>query len=239
MFGIARAYSLALRNLLQPAVLFHFLWPVIVAAIGWGMLGYFCWDPLAAVVAGWLAHGHGAQPALATSLKVALYLMSVPFALLTAVFVLELVALPFILEQVARREYPQLERRHGGSLGGSLRNTLRSFAIAAAVALVTLPLWLIPGAGVVVSVALSSWLNYRSFRYDVLMSHADADELVTLPRAHRTSLLTLAFGCGLLTLVPVANLLSVPVAGLSFAHYLLHALARARQAEVPRLVPTR
>jgi CysZ protein len=229
MLGIVRAYTLALRNLVQPSVLLHISWPPVVAAVAWGALGYAFWERLAGTLAGWLARGHGAQPAIAATLKVALYLMSLPFALVTALLVLELVALPFILEQVARREYPDLERRKGGSLSGSLRNTLASFAIAAAVAAVTLPLWLVPGAGAVISVALSSWLNYRSFRYDVLMSHADAAELAALPRAHRGRLLVLALGCGLLTLVPVVNLLSVPVAGLAFAHYLLDALGRSRR----------
>jgi CysZ protein len=230
MAGILRAYTLALRSLLRPVVLAHFGWPPVVAALGWAALGYLYWDRLARGLAGLLARGHGSQPAIAVTAKVALYLMSVPFALVTAILILELVALPFILEYVARRDYPAVARRHGGSLRGSVRNTLRSSGIAAGLAVVTLPAWLIPGAGAVIAIALSSWLNYRSFRYDVLMSHADADELSALPRTHRPQLLVMALGAGLLALVPLVNLLSVPLAGLSFAHYLLDALAKARAA---------
>jgi CysZ protein len=228
MVGILRAYALALRSLLRPVVLTHFGWPPLVAALGWVALGYAYWDRVARLLAGLLARGHAAQPAVVVSVKVALYLMSVPFALVTTILILEVVALPFMLEHVARREYPALARRHGGSLRGSLRNTLVSFGIAAVLALATLPAWLIPGAGAIISIALSSWLNYRSFRYDVLMSHADAAELAALPRAHRPQLLAIAIGTGLLALVPLVNLLSAPLAGLAFAHYLLDALGKTR-----------
>jgi len=81
---------------------------------------------------------------------------------------------------------------------------------------------------VVVSLTLSAWLNYRSFRYDVLMKHADPQELQSLPRVHRGRLFCMAFVAGTLMLVPPFNLLVVPLVGLSFAHYLLHALQKSR-----------
>jgi uncharacterized protein involved in cysteine biosynthesis len=236
MLGIFPAYARALRSLFLPSVLAHLLWPVLVAAGAWLAAGLAFWDKLAWALAGSFhsapsltpATGPATQVAVATALKLALYLMSIPLALVTAMLLLEMVALPFILDRIAKQEYPELERRHGGSQWHSVRNTLVSFAIAAAALVLTLPLWLLPGAGIVVSLSLSAWLNYRSFRYDVLMNHADAQELSALPRAHRAQLLLMAAGAGLLTLVPVVNLLSVPFSGLSFAHYLLHALARAR-----------
>jgi CysZ protein len=234
MSGILRAYLKASRSLFLPEVLGHFLWPVLAAAAAWLGLGLVFWDRLAHVLAGLLFHlgplarGTAAAAAVAGSLKVALYLLSIPLALVTSVFILELVALPFILERVAGRDYPELERRHGGSQWQSLRNTAISFALAAAVAVITLPLWLVPGAGVAISLGLSAWLNYRSFRYDVLMHHADAAELRDLPQAHRGRLLLLALGAATLTFVPLVNLLAVPFAGLAFLHYLLHQLARGR-----------
>jgi len=230
MLAMLRAYARAVRSLFLPAVLAHFLWPVLVAAAAWLTAGLTCWDRLAWALAGSLrsGRGHATQVAVAAGLKVALYLMSLPLALVTALLLLEMVALPFILERIAKQEYPGLERRHGGSQWQSVRNTLVSLAIAAVVAVATLPLWLLPGASIVVSLSLSSWLNYRAFRYDVLMNHADVQELSALPRAHRGRLLLLAFGAGLLTLVPVVNLLSVPLSGLAFAHYLLPALERSR-----------
>ena len=238
MLALLRAYAKAVRSLLLPAVLAHFMWPVLVAAGVWIGLGLLCWDGLAHALAGALrkvgplaailAPGKATEIAVAGSLKLALYLVSIPLTLVTAVLILEVVALPFILDRVANTDYPRLERRRGGSQWQSLRNTAVSFAIAAAVAVASLPLWLLPGAGLVLSLCLSAWLNYRSFRYDVLMNHADAVELHNLPKAHRGRLLLLGFGAAALTLVPLVNLLSVPLAGLSFLHYLLAELAQAR-----------
>jgi len=230
MVGILRAYSRALRSLLLPGVLTHFLWPVLAALALWLVVGVVLWDRLAHALAGIMASGRTAQASVAVTLKIALFFVSIPMAAMTAVLILEVVALPFILDKVANTEYPRLERHHGGSQWQSLRNTLVSFAIAAVLAMASLPLWLVPGAGVVISLALSSWLNYRSFRYDVLMNHADAKELSALPREHRNWLLLMSLGAGALGFVPFVNLLAVPFAGLSFAHYLLHALERLREA---------
>jgi hypothetical protein len=235
MVAILRAYACAARSLLQRAVLAHFLWPTCLSAAAWLTVGLLYWDRVARALVG-LVRDHlplalaTRDTVLAASLKVTLYLVSVPLALSTALLLLELVALPFILDRVAQTDYPQLEARHGGSQWHSLRNTLLSFAVAAVVAVVTLPLWLLPGAGAVLSLGLTSFLNYRSFRYDVLMKHADAHELSALPAAHRGRLLLLSLGASTLTLVPGINLVAVPFAGLAFAHYLLHALACARQA---------
>jgi uncharacterized protein involved in cysteine biosynthesis len=241
MVGILRAYLRAANSLGRPSVLAHFLWPVLLSAATWLGAGVLWWDRLARALAGFLRHylpvavtaarGQATELALATSLKIALYLVSIPFALATALLLVELVALPFILDRIAKTDYPRLEARHGGTQWQSLRNTLVSFAIAAAVTVVTLPLLLVPGAGVVVSLALCSWLNYRSFRYDVLMKHADVRELRALPAAHRGRLLVLSVGAATLTLVPLLNLLAVPFAGLAFTHYLLHALERSREPD--------
>jgi CysZ protein len=238
MSGILRAYVKATRSLFRPEVLGHFLWPVLVSTAAWVGLGIVCWDWLSHLLAGLLRHigplansmapGTTTAAAVATGLKIALYLLSIPLALATSVFILEIVALPFILERVANLDYPQIDRRHGGSQWQSLRNTAIAFAVAAGVAVVTLPVWLLPGAGVALSLGLSAWINYRAFRYDVLMHHADASELRALPGAHRGRLLLLALGAATLTLVPVVNLLAVPFAGLAFLHYLLHELAQVR-----------
>jgi CysZ protein len=236
MLGILRAYLRSIHSLLRPSVLFHFLWPVLLSTAGWLTAGILWWDGLARVLAGFFRHhlpmllaGHpDTELALGTALKVALYFISIPLALSTALLLVEWVALPVILDQVARTDYPRLEQRHGGSQWQSLRNTLLSSAIAAAVAILTLPLWLLPGVGVAVSASLSAWINYRSFRYDVLMKHADTLEIVALPTAHRGRLLLLSLGAATLILVPVLNLFAVPFAGLAFAHYLLHALELSR-----------
>ena len=239
MTAIFRAYGRALRSMLVPGMLKHFLWPVLASAVLWVGAGLAFWGKLTRdlvglvrrwpVLAARLPSGGGAEQALATSIHFALYLLSIPLIGVTAMFILELVALPIILDKVAKTEYPHVERRRGGSQWQSLRNTLVSILIAAAIAIPTLPLWLIPGVGVLASLSLSAWLNYRCFRYDVLMKHADEQELQSLPREHRGRLLCMALAAGTLSLFPPISLLVVPFVGLSFAHYLLYALRESRQ----------
>jgi CysZ protein len=234
MIRIIQAYGRAVRSLFLPGMFFHFMWPVLASFILWVGVGIAFWGKLASAITK-LLH---LWPALvermsdrfvSTSLHITLFLLSVPLMVVTSTLILESVALSFILDKVAKTEYPHLERRRGGSQWHSLRNTLKSSLIALLVTLTTIPLWIVPGVGVLVSLLSSTWLNYRSFRYDVLMSHADRQELSALPDGHRGRLLFLSLGASALALVPPLNLLSVPVAGLSFAHYLLSALHRQRE----------
>ena len=239
MLAVFRAYGRAARSLFLSGLIRHFLWPGLAAVALWVTAGLVFWGRLAHGLVGVLRHwpllsshlaaGGLAEQGVATTLHLALYFLSVPMMLVTFVLLLELVALPIILDKVALAEYPDLERRRGGSQWTSIGRTVRSFIIVAAVLVLTLPLWLVPGFWALLSYLASSWLNYRSFSYDVLMNHADLAELQSLPRHHRGRLLLLSLGAGALSLVPVANLmLAVPFTGLAFAHYLLRELERHR-----------
>jgi CysZ protein len=238
MLAIFRAYTRALRSLFLPGLLRHFAWPVLASVGLWLGAGIAFWGRLSRAATGLLqrwpalrphlpAGGLGEQ-SISSAIHLGLYFVSLPLMFVTAVLLLESVALPMILDKVARVEYPQVEMRKGGSQMVSIKRTVISFLIAIGLIVVTLPLWLVPGFGAAFSCVLSAWLNHRSFSYDVLMKHADAAELVALPQRHRVRLFLLALGAATLTLVPVVNLLAVPFAGLSFAHYLLHELDRDR-----------
>jgi uncharacterized protein involved in cysteine biosynthesis len=99
--------------------------------------------------------------------------------------------------------------------------------------LLSLPLWFVPGLGIVLSIALSAWLNQRCYRYDALMQHADRDELRRLPREHRGSLYLIGATAGVLVFVPIFNFFVPALSGLAFVHYLLQALRESRgSAEV-------
>jgi hypothetical protein len=239
MVGIFRAYAYALKSFFQLGIWVHLLWPMALSVLVWVALGIAFWGPLTQLLLGIVHHwpsiadlvpqGGGAERALAMTLTLSLYLISIPFVFLTATLLIELVSLPILIEKVATANYPHLERRAGGSLWKSLKNTLISLAIVVVVTMLTLPLWIVPGASIVISLLLTTWLNYRSFRYDVLVSHADTSEIVVLPRIHRGRLFVLATAVGILNLVPIVNFFSVPFVGLAFAHYLLHALELSRR----------
>ena len=157
-------------------------------------------------------------------------LLLIPLIYGTAMFIVAVFALPLMLERVAAKDYPELEKRNGGTLAGSVGNALVAVLVFLFGWIVTLPLWLIPGMGIVLPVLLAGYLNYRGYSYDALSAHAGADELDGVLARERGGLYLAGVVAGLLAFVPVLNLIAPAYAGLAFIHYGLEALRRARKA---------
>lgn len=243
MKDVLRAALLGLTSLFRPGVLWHLVWPMLVATLIWVSAGVFYIGPLTGAFLGmlqtlphvgdWFIPG-GSFSYIAASgmMQMLLWLMLLPLILASALLLITTLGLPMMLDRVSATDYADLRRREGGSVMGSLLNALRVVALFLVLLGVSLPLWFIPGGGMVVTVLLSAWLNRRCFEYDALMHHASAEELRRLPREHRTHLNLLALLSGLLTLVPIVNLLTPAWVGLAFVHYLLNALRVDRDAVV-------
>lgn len=234
------AFGRALRSLSRPAMIWHLVWPTLAALLLWGELAWFFWDEASATLIGWFQEWTWLHQlmdrtqfvsvaALATA-NILLAILFVPLIYATALMLVALVALPLMLERVAPADYPDLQKRKGGSMAGSVWNSLYALLVYLAGWLVTLPLWLIPGAGLLLPVVLSAYLNQRAYRYDALMQHADAGEMNRLFRQERGGLWLVGIISGLLAYVPVVNLVVPAYAGLAFAHYCLSALRRMRRA---------
>jgi len=238
---ILTASGRALRSLLQPGVVWHLVWPVLLAALVWIIAGSFCIGPLAdwslsalhglPRIGAWFGEaGQWSHLAASGLLEVLLWLALLPLIVATALVFIATFGLPLMLDRVAARDYADLQRRCGGSQWGSLRTALGAFAIFLILFILSLPLWLIPGVGGVISALLSAWMNKRCLCYDALMNHADALELVQLPCQHAWRLRLLALIGGVLTLVPLLNLIIPAWISLCFVHYLLNALREQRSA---------
>jgi hypothetical protein len=240
MTEVLRAYGRALRSLLTPSILWHLLWPTVLAAAFWIAVAWLSWDAVGAglvrlfVEVSWLnwllQRWEASALAGALFVKLALGLLLIPLIYGTAMFIVAVFALPRMLDRVAAQDYPELERREGGTLAGSLGNALLALAVYLAGWVVTLPLWLIPGMGIVLPVLLAGYLNYRGYSYDALAAHAGADELADVLARERGGLYLAGIVAGLLAFVPLLNLIAPAYAGLAFIHYCLEALRRARKA---------
>jgi len=240
MNGVLKAYGRALRSLLQPAILWHLLWPMVVAIIFWVVVAWLSWDTVGAGIerlfaeVSWLnwiqARWEASALAATVFFKIVLGLLLLPLIYGTTLFIVAVFALPFMLERVAAKDYADLEQRHGGSLLGSVWNALVALIVFLIAWVVTLPLWLIPGMVVVLPVLLAAYINQRAYRYDALAEHADAAELPLLIERERGQLYVVGIVAGLLAYVPVVNLLAPAFAGLAFIHYSLDALRRHRGA---------
>lgn len=241
MKTVLLSYFSALRSLARPGVFWHLVWPTLLATFLWTAAMLFSWGALvgwaegaaldAPLVGGWLQDSGVAMMVLLVLFKISLVVFMLPLIYLTATLIIGAVALPMMLEKVAAQDYPDLARRGGGSNLGSLWNALKVGLGFVAMLFLSLPLWLLPGAGLLISLVLTAWLNQRAFAYDALMVHADAYELKTIPRQHHGKLFTVGLAGAVLAHVPLLNLLAPALTGLAFVHYLLGALRGARQNE--------
>jgi hypothetical protein len=135
-----------------------------------------------------------------------------------------------MVEHVAQRSFPALERRRGGSVAGSVWNGVAALAGMVLLFVVTLPLWLVPPLWPLIPLAIFTWVNQKLLRYDALGEHADREEMARLFRERRGALLMLGLLLALLAYVPFVGFIAPVVFGLAFIRYLLGALQQMRSA---------
>ena len=208
------------------------LLPLLGAAVAWVLIAWLAWTPLVH----WLAHAlfswGGNFGELAAGVLAAIMLMLA--AVSTALIAIAVLAMPVIVELVAARDFPTLERRRGGTFAGSLFNALRATAAFVVLWLLALPLLLLPPVYVAASIALNAHLNRRLLPYDALAVHADRDEIDTVRRGARKRLFRLGLCIAPLSLVPVVNLFASLFAGVAFTYLCLDELAVARAGTTAR-----
>ena len=233
------ALSRATRDFFTPRMLGLVLWPLLGSLLLWCFLGTFFWRDLV----GGLQH-LATVPALQRvlgdavlhwfsefSVAITLLLVIPPLVQATALLITATVAMPVMTEFVAQRDYPQLQRRKGGSVAGSVWNALFATVVYLLLWLVTLPRWFFALPALVLPVVLNGWLNDRVFRYDALAEHADPDEYAVLSRRLGGNFFLLGCVGALLQLVPLLNLAAPVFVGLAFLHYGCDELQKLRQAQ--------
>lgn len=226
-----------LANLLHPRMLWLMIWPMLVALAIWGIAAIALWTRMAVWLsellrhwlepaAGFLRFDFGSATLIAAN--VALFLLFVPLVYLTALFILGVFGMQKMVDYVAQRSFPALERRHGGSVYGSVWNGVATLAGMLLLFVVTLPLWLLPPLWPLIPLAIFSWVNQRVLRFDAVGEHADRDEMTRIFRQRRGALLVLGLLLALLAYVPFVGFIGPVVFGLAFIRYLLGALEELR-----------
>lgn len=237
MTSIAGSLLYALRNVLHPRMLWLMVWPLVLALLVWGVVAIVFWAQIAMTLAGWLQSGLAYAPFISQwdlsdatlfVAKLVILLMLIPLVQLTAVLILSIFGLPAMVAHVAARSFPDLERRRGGSLAGSVWNSVVALAGMAGLGLASIPLWIFPPIWPLIPVAIVGWVNQRVLRYDALAEHADAAELRQVVAANRGALYLLGVILALAAFIPIIGLFVPVLLGLSFVHYLLTALQVAR-----------
>ena len=236
--SVARSLLYAAAHVLHPRMLWLMLWPMLVALAIWGSVALLMWGTLAVRLGEWLrqaldyalawSHLDFGTAALVAA-NVLLFIAFVPLVYLTALVILSLFGMQQMVDYVAQRSYPQLERRRGGGIAGSGWNSLAAFAGMAALFALSVPLWLFPPLWPIIPLVILAWVNQRLLRYDALAEHADAAEMARIFRARRGALYVLGLLLALVAYVPLLGFFAPVLFGLAFIHYLLGALAAERR----------
>ena len=235
--SLARSLLYAVAHVLHPRMLWLVLWPMLVALGLWGSVAALMWGTLALRLAKWLrqaldyalawSHVDFATAALVAA-NVLLFIAFVALVYLTALFILSLFGMQQMVDYVAQRSYPQLERRRGGGVAGSGWNSLVAFVGTLALGLLSVPFWLLPPLWPIIPLIILGWVNQRLLRYDALAEHADAGEMARIFRTRRAALHVLGLLLALAAYVPLLGFLAPVLFSLAFIHYLLAALAAER-----------
>lgn len=270
MRGVTNAYGRALRAQFSGRMLLLSALPLIMSVMLWGAALFFGLQPLIDTVQavftdhGWFQASGGLMNNLGLGMVKTLVvplvamLMLLPLMICTSLLFMGVAAMPAIGRHVGQRDYPDLEKKHGGSVLGSLVVNLSGVIVFIVLWLLTLPLYFVAPLALLVHALLWGALTARVMSYDALADYATADERRVLQQRHRRALLLIGtisgaagalpgiawIGGALLSVVlfPLLALLSLWLyvvififTGLWFQYYCLHALAALR-AENPDVV---
>ena len=272
MKDVFDAWWRALLSCLHPQVLLWSLLPLAAAGALVAGLGWAFWEPAVASVRGWLEQWSlvttllqwldaiGA-PGLRTVLApLIVVVITVPLMVVAALLLVAWLMTPALASFVARRRFPDLERRGGASAWWQgLAWSLGCTAVAVLALVATLPLWLVPPLALLLPPLIWGWLAARVFSFDTLAAHATVGERRLLMHTARWPLLGIGVATGLLGSAPsllwaagalsfiFAPLLAVVAvwvytlmfafAALWFAHFTLARLARLRALAAPSSAP--
>lgn len=242
MNDILQACGRGLRDLLHPKMVWLVVWPIGVSLVLWIVLAAFFGDDAVAwlsttladsTIGQWVGRWLPVREVTGGLGWVLLIVLLVPLVLATASVIIGVVSMPAMVEHVAGRGYPELERLHGGTLAGSVWNAVLAVAVFLGLGVLSLPLWLVPPLWPVLAALLMGYLNQRLFRYDALAEHAGAGEMRDFFKRYRRELFGLGVLVSLLSYIPFAGLVVPVAAGLAFIHYCLARLAASRGMPLP------
>jgi hypothetical protein len=149
-------------------------------------------------------------------------------AYLCASLLAAIVIMPLMLKHLSETEYRDVAPMGKDSFVAAAVNSVLASVLFVVGWLLTIPLWLIPGFSLLIPLLLMAWLNRRTFAYDALSMHATTQEWTALRRQNKAPLFMLGLTMALFAHIPLLGLLVPALAALSFVHYGLEALRRAR-----------
>lgn len=139
---------------------------------------------------------------------------------------------PLAVSLLAKTHYQDLEKRGKFIDSRSIFNAIKVGVIFVVGWLVTLPLWLIPFASIVLSVFWTAYAFSQIAKVDAITEHASPAERTFILKKYHKGFWIIGLVCGLLCLIPFMGLVMPVYAILACTHYGLSALRELRQGAI-------
>lgn len=241
--GVGQAFGRAVVSQCHPRMLFALLMPFLIVLGAVIVLLFVALGPLTA----WLSQQVTDSSVLIDVndwlVSLGLFsLLSVKAWLLTLLAVLVLLpasgilglavaavfVMPLVVSHLSRHHYADVSQQGEYAFAVSLWNALWVSVVFLLGWLLTLPFWLFPPLGLLVSLLWWTFAFSRMMRLDSIVEHASAAERKILLARHGTGFWAIGFFCACLNLLPPAWVFLPVFSGLVYTHYGLASLRQLR-----------
>ncbi len=245
--GVADAFGRALRSQLHPRMLLALLLPFLIVLGGAIVLLLLALGPLTDWLDQQVTHSTIVTTADQWLVTIGLFsLMSLkawivpvaaaaillPLSGILGLAVAAVCVMPLVVSHLSARNYPDVSLQGQHAFFVSLWNAVWVSVLFALGWLLTLPFWLFPPLGLLVSIFWWTFAFSRMMRIDAIVEHATAQERRLLVERHHVGFWIIGLVCALINLVPPAWVFLPVFSGLVYTHFGLEALRRLRSEKM-------
>lgn len=235
------ALAKALVSQFHPKMLMAVLMPFGVTVLSLVLLLIVAWDPLdnwfitSANKWGWFSSitslwGMGTVSDWLSGFIAFIALSAI--SLIVGLSVAAVAVTPIAVSLLGKTQYQDLEKRGKFIDSRSIFNAIKVGVIFVLGWLLTLPLWLIPFASIVLSVFWTAYAFSQIAKVDAITEHASPAERAFILKKYNKGFWIIGLVCGVICLIPFMGLVMPVFAILACTHYGLSALRELRHGVI-------
>jgi MFS family permease len=246
-FSVFESFTKAFACLFDGRIILRIMLPFIIAGILCMILLFATWSPGIELFEsflqslGWLS---SVLLKLQEWMGMALlgFLAGLIFLFLVFIFfyfviliLTSLILVPLLLPIIEEKYYPQIKNNPSHKsvkkmiFITSVINTFKYSFLYLFWLCISLPFFLLPGAQILISFFLNSYLVKSLFPMDVLMDYVSKEEFMQIKEKNNSELWQLSFLNNSLLYIPVLNLIAPVIMALSFSIYCLGLVSKLRK----------
>jgi len=158
----------------------------------------------------------------------AVAIVLLPISGILGLTVAAIFVMPMVVKHVSHQHFPSLALQGQNTLVVSVWNAVWVSVVFVLGWVLTLPFWLFPPLGLLVSLLWWTFAFSRIMRIDAIVEHATSQERLLLIKRQSTGFWTIGMVCALMNLIPPAWIFLPVFSGLVYTYYGLDALQRLR-----------